>query len=179
MTMSDVKRTPVEMSRQGMTLSLEIILSSLASPATVRYAVMREDISARENDPDRIVNELLESFPCGISPETRNSCFIHSTSWRFDPPKTVVLTYFVYSDQDLFENIPGKLLCLRNAVLCSGNTPQAPRPAEISEENVVAHGLRHLSHLVKQNSQNLRSILAPESIRTFLDMEIGMAGRIS
>lgn len=176
--MSDSKRGPVGMSLQGMTLSLEIILSSLAGPAAVRYAVLREDISGRENDPDRIVGELLESPPCGISPETRNSCFIHSTSWRFDPPRTLVLTYFVYSDRDLFENNPGKMLRLRDAVLSSGSTPQTPRPAEIAEENVVAHGLRHLGHLVRQNSQSIRDILTPESIRTFQNMEIGLAGRI-
>jgi hypothetical protein len=166
------------MSRPGMTISLEIILSSLTGPAAVRYAVLREDISGRENDPDRIVGELLESPPCGLSPETRNSCFIHSTSWRFEPPRTLVLTYFVYSDRDLFENNPGKLLRLRDAVLCSGSTPQTPRPAGIAEENVVAHGLRHLSHLVRQNSQNVCSILTAESIRSFRGMEIGMAGRV-
>ncbi len=169
---------PVSFNRQGMTLTLEIFLSSLAGPESIRYAVMREDISDWENDPDRIVNELLESRRCGITPETRQNSFIHSTSWRFDPPRTVILTYFVYSDRDLFANRAARLLPLRDAVLCSGHSTQIPRPAEIAEENVVAHGLRHLSHLVRQNSQNVRAILKRESIQTFRNMDIGMAGRI-
>lgn len=167
-----------EASPQGMKLTLEIILSSLAAPAAVRYFVVREDISGWESDPDRIVAELLKSPLCGVSHETIKSCFIHSTSWRFDPPRSVVLTYFVYSDRDLFGAKRGKLLPLRDAVTCSGSTPQIPRPAGIAEENVVAHGLRHLSHLVRRNSQNVHDILTPESIRAFQNMEIGPAGRI-
>lgn len=176
--MPDARSASAETNRQGMALSLEIILSSLADAATVRYAVMREDISDRENDPDRIVNELLESRSWGISAEISASSFIHSTSWRFDPPRAIVLTYFVYSDCNLFEGTSGKLLRLSDAVLCSGQSPQCPRPAVIAEENVVAHGLRHLSHLVRQNSQNVRSILKRESLQAFRNIDIGMAGRI-
>lgn len=162
----------------GMGLTLEVIVSTLANQDEVRYSVLREDISFRENDPDRIVNELLENGRRGFSPEILDSCFIHSTSWRFDPPRSVVLTYFVYSDRDPFGNNPAKSLRLDDARLCSGSSLRAPRPSEIAEENVVAHGLRHLSHLVRQNSQNVRTNLTRESIRTFQGMELGMAGRI-
>lgn len=163
---------------RGMGLTLEVIVSTLANRDEVRYAVVREDISARENDPDRIVNELLENGHHGFSPQFLASCFIHSTSWRFDPPRSVVLTYFVYSDHDPFGTTPVRSLRLDDARLCSGSSLRAPRPTVIAEENVVAHGLRHLSHLVKQNSQDVRAILKRESVQAFRNMDIGMAGRI-
>jgi len=168
-----------KMSRNnGMKLSLEVIVASLADQTTVRYFILNEDITDWEYDPDKIVLELLDSPKCDFSAIAKKNCFVHSTSWRFEPHQTIVLTYFVYSDLFMFRKNGGKLLSLNDAVISSSDKPCVPRPMKIAEENVVSHGIRHLSHLVKSNSQNVRSILAPESIQVFMDMESHLAGRI-
>jgi len=163
----------------GMKLTLEVIFASLTDGAAVRYSVRSEDITGREKDPDDIVHELLDALGCGITAEGDKRCFIHSTSWRFEPRRTVVLTYFVYSDAPLFTEQNDKLLLLTQAAISGGDCPERPRPRHIAEEHVVAHGIRHLSHLVKNNAQNVRGILAPTSILVFQEMESVMAGRIT
>lgn len=163
---------------QGMKLSLELIIASLADRSSLRYFVMRQDISSGEQDPDALVLELLDSPQHGIPSIARKNCFVHSTSWRYEPRQTVVLTYFVYSDLHSFRKNPGRLLRLQDAAIPASSDPTRPRPAHIAEEHVVAHGIRHLSHLVKDNSQNVRSILAPQSIQILQEMESRLAGRL-
>ena len=165
--------------RSGMKLSLEVIVASLVDHSTVRYFILTEDITKWENDPDKIVLELLDSPECEFPSIAKKNCFVHSTSWRFEPHQTIVLTYFVYSDLLMFRNKGCKILSLEDAVICTSSIPHVPRPPEIAEEHVVAHGIRHLSHLVKNNCQNVCSILAPQSIQVFQDMDSVLAGRIN
>ena len=165
--------------RSGMTLSLEIIVASLFDQSTLRYFILSEDITDRECDPDKIVHELLDSPECDFPPEAKNNCFVHSTSWRFESNQTIVLTYLVYTDMLMFLKNPGKLFSLHEVAISSSNIPNMPRPTEITEKNILSHGIRHFSHLVKNNCQNVCSILSPQSIRVFREMEDTMSGRIN
>lgn len=162
----------------GMKLSLEVIVASLADQSTVRYFILNEDITGCEYDPDKIVLDMLDSPDCKFPTIAKNNCFVHSTSWRFEPHQTIVLTYFVYSDLYMFRENTGKLLSLQDAVISSGSEPNTPRPPRIAEDHVVSHGMRHLSHLVKNNIQNVCRILAPESITAFLNLDSQLAGKI-
>jgi hypothetical protein len=163
----------------GMKLSLEIMVASLADSSTVRYFVVREDITGWECDPDKIALELLDSPELDFPEEVKNNCFVHSTSWRFEPRQTIVLTYLVYSDLLLFRKNPGKLLSLHDTAISSSNHLHIPRPPEITETHVLSHGIRHLSQLVKNNCQNVRSILTPQSLQIFQEMEGDLSGRIN
>jgi hypothetical protein len=163
---------------EGMLLSLEVIVASLADRSTLRYFVRKEDITRWESDPDEIVQELLQSPEYDISTSARQNCIVHSTSWRFEPHQTIVLTYFVYSDLPMFRKNSGKLLSLHDAAISGGDDPAKPRPARIDEEHVVTHGIRHISHLVKEGSQNMLRILTPESIKAFQTINSLLAGRL-
>ena len=163
---------------KGMQLSLEVILATLTDQSTIRYCVLNEDITGWEHDPDKIVLELLESPEYDIPTIARENCFIHSTSWRYEPHQTVVLTYFVYSDVLMFRENGGKLLPLYDATISVSDDPTKPRPARIDEEHVVTHGVRHISHLVKEGSQNILRILTPDSIQSFQAIDSLLAGRL-
>lgn len=162
----------------GMKLILEVIFASLIQGGRVRYSVITEEITGHDNDPDDIVHEMMERWGCGATAGGRQHCFVHSTSWRYEPERTIVLTYFVYSDLPLFKNREGKTLPLDRASVSRGNSPERPRPHRIDEEHVVAHGIRHLGHLVRQNVQNVCSILSPDSIAVLREMEVSLAGRL-
>jgi hypothetical protein len=163
---------------KGMKLSLEVIIASLTDHATLRYFVVRKEITEQGDDPDDLVLGLLGA-PAGDHPAIiPEQSIIHSTSWRFERQKTIVLTYLVYSDFAEFRDRPGKLLSLQGAAITGGSDPARPRPKQIAEEHVVAHGIRHISHLVKQDNRNLREVLAPRSIRVFEEMDSLLAGRL-
>lgn len=163
---------------KGMQLSLEVILATLSDQSTIRYCVRNEDITDWEHDPDKIVLELLESPEYDIPSVARDNCFIHSTSWRYEPHQTVVLTYFVYSDIPMISESICKLLPLHDATISFSADPTKPRPARIDEEHVVTHGIRHISHLVKEGSQNILRILSPDSIQAFQSIDSLLAGRL-
>lgn len=173
---SDLPRNMIR--HNGMKLSLEVIVASLADQSTVRYFVRKENITQWETDPDEIVLELLQSPEYDISTGARQNCIVHSTSWRFEPHQTIVLTYFVYSDMPMFSKNSGKLLSLHDATFSVGADPAKPRPARIDEEHVVTHGIRHISHLVKAGSQNILRILTPDSIQAFQTIDSVLAGRV-
>jgi hypothetical protein len=57
--------------------------------------------------------------------------------------------------------------------------PQRPRPAEIREEDVIAHGLRHLSFLIRYaRDGRLAAALSPRSVSFFRAMCGQLAGRL-
>jgi hypothetical protein len=67
----------------GMKLSLEVIVASLADQSTVRYFILNEDITGWEYDPDKIVLELLDSPECDFPSIAKDNCFVHSTQLAF------------------------------------------------------------------------------------------------
>jgi hypothetical protein len=162
----------------GMKLCLEVIVASLNDNENLRYFVLRQDITEHGDDPDDLVLGLLDA-PANDHPAVSpQKCIIHSTSWRFERQKTIVLTYLVYSDCAEFRDSPVKLLSLRELAITSGKDPARPRPLHIAEEHVVAHGIRHISHLIKQDNRKMRELLAPRSLRVFQEMSSLLAGRL-
>jgi hypothetical protein len=67
---------------------------------------------------------------------------VHSTSWRRDRD-AVVLSFVAVVDRDLVATLP--FVALDRAALARGGATTAP--SAISFEQVVEHGLRHLSWL--------------------------------
>lgn len=163
----------------GMKLILEVIFASLIQGGSVRYSVITEEITGHDKDPDDIVQGMMEMKGCGGPAGGSGHCFVHSTSWRYEPERTIVLTYLVYSDLPLFKEREGKTLPLDRASISRSDSLERPRPHRIDEEHVVAHGIRHLGHLVRQNVQNVCAILSPDSIAVLREMEITLAGRLA
>lgn len=71
----------------------------------------------------------------------------HSTSWRFERPSTVVLSYAVLPDPQPDE----PALPLHSpSVVCSGD-PGHPTPPVLHAHHVVAHAVRHLAYLAEHD----------------------------
>ncbi len=126
---------------------IELFRVSFEGPE-VCYKTTRIDATARGCDPDDLVAEHLRSS--GLLPQER--AFVHSTSWRYEGPANLVLTYLALGEGPP-ELAPGtRRADLRAIALPPSADACRPRPAEIREEHVLAHGLRHLALLEQQRS---------------------------
>lgn len=69
---------------------------------------------------------------------------VHSTSWRWEPPDGVVLTYaaVIAADAPAVD-----LRSLDDPVIVSSGDPLRPRPDDLHDHHVVAHAVWHLAVL--------------------------------
>jgi len=158
-------------SPHGTKVRLEVFLVSLMDDGeTVRYARLSDDLTARSVDPDGAARELAQPHGTAV--------LLHSTSWRWERDGTIVLTYLAY-----FERLDARGLepvsLPRNALAPPPPTdPQRPRPAVIHEQDVLAHGIRHLSFLVRYaRDERIRAVLSPRSLSFFKAVCGQLAGR--
>lgn len=159
-------------SPRGMKVRLEIFLVTLAQEGEViRYAKLIEDLTARNVDPDNAAREMAR--PHGAT------ALLHSTSWRWEQDGTIVLTYLAYFERlDVGGLKPVPLP--RNALAPPPPTdPQRPRPTIIREQDVLAHGIRHLSFLVRYaRDERILATLSPRSLSFFKAVCGQLAGRL-
>ena len=160
-----------------MKVNLEIIVASLNGHASLRYLVSRHDISGNLIDPDHLIKDIISNEEHNHPTIPWDQCIIHSTSWRYEEDQSLVLTYIVYSDYAVFRQDSGKILSLYGVHTPKNGSLTRPRPAHIVESHVVAHGIRHLSHLVKRNSA-MHKVLSSTSLEAFQALEGTLAGRI-
>jgi len=170
---------PLPAHAKGMNVCLEVFLVNLAGENAVRYIVLRQDITGDGRNPDDLVLDILfdtEAVPVGIAIK---HCYIHSTSWRYERDGSIILTYLVYSDQMEFQNDNGSVLKLENVSITISEDTTRPRPAVLMEEQIVAHGIRHLSYLARTNNRNLLDVISTDSLRRFKAMESLLAGKFN
>jgi len=161
----------------GMKVVLEVFFMTLSAPASIRYVVRRMDISTRGLDPDDGVLQLIaEAKDDGIVVK-REQCFIHSTSWRYEPERTIVLTYLAYSDYMALPDKAGTVFQPADVPLATSAEPDRPRPNEVREEQVAAHAFRHLSFLVKNGRSAVHDILGPDTQRFLMAINDLPAGK--
>jgi hypothetical protein len=162
-----------------MNVRLEIILATLVGDTTVRYVVHRHDITHKPRNPDDLVLDF--TFNTNAAPVTisRKHCYIHSTSWRYERDGSIILTYFVYSDRMKFQGDVGSVLRLEDVSITVSEEATRPRPAVLMEEQIMAHGIRHLGYLAKTNNRNLQNVISPESLRRLQAMEGLLAGKFN
>ena len=89
---------------------------------------------------------------------------VHSTSWRYEHG-TLVLTYLAYSDELPFDGLPHVL----------------PREAEAvgtGVASVVAHAIRHLAFLSRQEPEKYARAISPETLGHLAQIDPVVAGRI-
>ena len=96
-------------------------------------------------DPDSVILGHLAAT--GRAGEPR---FVHSTSWRYELDGSLVLTYVALVDIGVAEDAGLRPLGEPATELPASSSPVRPRPREIREEQVIAHGLRHLAFLERE-----------------------------
>jgi hypothetical protein len=163
----------------AMKVRLEIFLATLVGDTTVRYVVQRHDITHKPRNPDDLVLDLAFGTTPGPVTLSRKRCYIHSTSWRYERDGAIILTYFVYSDRMKFQGDVGSVLRLEDVSITVSEDATRPRPAVLMEEQIVAHGIRHLGYLAKTNNRNLQNVISPESLRRLQAMEGLLAGKFN
>jgi hypothetical protein len=118
-------------------VSLEVfVVSPAAGGETIRYVRRMTVLSNRTRDPDTVARELAGG--------TEKPAILHSTSWRWEKAGTIVLTYLAYCENAEFRGVEPVQLAWDSLMPPLATDPQHPRPAEIREEDVLSHGLRHL-----------------------------------
>lgn len=116
--------------------------------------------TAHPQTPDQAVHALVQCCQ-GAEANCPHHYLSHSTSWRFEPPDTVVLSYIVYpwahvhdhaSNQQGHEDAAHEPpvwqeLHLHDLQLAHSHAPDAPGPPLIEAHHVLSHALRHLALL--------------------------------
>jgi hypothetical protein len=149
---------------------LELFVASSSSDQTIAYGVKAADLSRDGSDPDIVARSLM---PSDCSP-----AILHSTSWRWEKNGTLILTYLAFSEDSKCRSAESSRLAWSELLPPQTTDPKKPRPAVIRQQDVLAHGIRHITFLVRYSrDQRIASVLSPESLRFFQSMCGQLAGR--
>jgi hypothetical protein len=162
-------RTPAS---KPASVSLEVfVVGPAVGSDTIRYVRRITRLSDGATNPDTVARGLA----IGIA----TPAILHSTSWRWEKDGTIVLTYLAYCEDAGFQGVEPVQLPWDRLAPPPATDPQHPRPPEIREEDVVAHGLRHLSFLIRYaRDDRLAAALSPRSLTFFKAMCGQLAGRL-
>ncbi|MBC7877950.1 MAG: hypothetical protein H7Y59_12345 [Anaerolineales bacterium] len=146
---------------------------------TVRYQRKLVDLSQKGEDPDALIQALIQRKQKlqTSAGEVHKEFVIHSTSWRYEPPSKIVLTYIAYSDELQFgkgsiKNLPLKEV--RKINIATGK----PRSKEGLEKQVIAHAMRHISFLIKTDyAGEFKDAFTPRTRNVFKSLWVSLAGR--
>lgn len=151
-------------------VTLELFLVSPAEGQTVRYGKRLADLSRDTADPDTVARGLF----AGVC----DPAILHSTSWRWEKDGTLVLTYLAFSEDAKCQSAEPSLLPWSELMPPQSTDPKKPRPAEIRLEDVLAHGIRHITFLVRYSQdRRIAQALSPQSLKFFESMCGQLAGR--
>ena len=151
-------------------IKLELFLVSPGEGQTIRYGRKVADLARDTKDPDTVARELLT----GVC----DPAILHSTSWRWEKDGTLILTYLAYSEDAKCRVAEPSTLAWSEVLPPQVTDPKKPRPAEIRTQDVLAHGLRHITFLVRYSQDDrIRKALSPESLKFFRAMCGQLAGR--
>jgi hypothetical protein len=153
-------------------VSLEVfIVAPVADGEAIRYVRRITQLSNGSADPDAVARGLTS----GIAKPT----ILHSTSWRWEKDGTIILTYLAYCEDAEFKGAEPVQLPWDQLAPPAATDPQRPRPFEIREVDVISHGLRHLSFLIRYaRDGRLAAGLLPRSASFFRAMCGQLAGRL-
>jgi hypothetical protein len=152
-------------------VTLELFLVNPSDGQTVVYGRRTADLSQNSSDPDTVARRLLVSR-C-------RPAILHSTSWRWEKNGTLVLTYLAFSEDSGCLAAEPSRLSWTELLPPQSTDPEKPRPAEIREQDVLSHGIRHLTFLVRYSQdRRIAEALSPSSRKFFLRMCGQLAGRL-
>ena len=143
----------------------------------VQYQRRQVNLTQRGSDPNRVIQALVsEKREQETGQVEEREFIIHSTSWRYKPPRQIVLTYVAYSDELEFKRGSVRRLPMKRI---KALTQSQPRSRTGLENQVVAHALRHIAFLVKTGDQgDFKSALTPATRKIFQSLWVTLAGRI-
>jgi len=145
----------------------------------VRYQRKQANLSKKGDDPDRRIQSLIQEKSYDSAEEVEENEFvIHSTSWRYEKPDKVILTYVAYSDELEFEKGRSQSFPLKKLKTITKKSAK-PRTSAALEKKVVSHGLRHIAFLIRTDPQpDFKSALRPETREVFEKLWVSLAGKL-
>ena len=156
--------------RQQPKVVLELFLASPSADQKVVYWVRTADLSKDSSDPDTVARSL---FPNGCNP-----AILHSTSWRWEKNGTLILTYLAFSEDSNCRSAETSQLAWSELLPPQTTDPKKPRPDVIRQQDVLAHGIRHITFLVRYSQdRRIAEALSPQSLQFFQTMCGQLAGR--
>jgi hypothetical protein len=151
-------------------VTMELFWASPGENHTVAFGVRTADLSRDDSDPDAVAQNLL--------PGDCSAAILHSTSWRWEKDGTLILTYLAFSEDLRCGKTEPFRLAWNELLPPQSTDPQKPRPEVIRREDVLAHGIRHITFLVRYSSDHrIRAALSPESLEFFQSACGQLAGR--
>jgi hypothetical protein len=156
--------------KQQPKVTLELFLVSPSNDQTVAYGRRIADLSRDSSDPDTVARSLLAA--------NCDAAILHSTSWRWEKNGTLVLTYLAFSESPGCRSVEPSRLSRNELLPPQATDPKKPRPAEIRQQDVLAHGLQHITFLVRYSQdRRIAEALSPQSLKFFQAMCGQLAGR--
>jgi len=145
----------------------------------VCYQRKQANLNKRGEAPERVIKSLLqEKHPAASGKVEENEFLIHSTSWRYEKPGKVMLTYIAYSDELEFQKGTSNSFPLKKLRSITKKS-EKPRTRVGLEKKVVSHGLRHIAFLIRTGNQiDYKSALRPETRKVFEKLWVSLAGKL-
>jgi hypothetical protein len=146
---------------------------------SVRYQRKQANLSRKGGNPDTMIRSLIQEKRKTDSGKIEEQEFVvHSTSWRYEQPGKIMLTYIAYSDELDFSKGKAQNIPLKKLRTITKNSHK-PRSQTELEKKVVSHAMRHIAFLIQTGDQeNFKSALAPETIKVFEKLWVDLAGEV-
>jgi hypothetical protein len=149
-----------------MTTSIELFLVHYNDHKN-SFDYVHEILELSGINPDQIVADYLKQHHSAVE----GRYLLHSTSWHYEIPDKILLTYVVISEMFKLSS-PASLD--QPSVL--RGTWQKPRPINLNKEHVLSHGLRHVSYLLREKP--VPEWITPKTLRALQDFHPDVAGKI-
>lgn len=131
---------------------VHLALAALAAPG-LGWSVTGHPLDPGR-DPDSVARSCVDHAAAVLA--------VHSTSWRWQPPSTLVLTYAA-----LLAHTDLELHPLEDPVILTSGDPLRPRPTDLHDHHVVAHAVWHLAVLAERDPVFARLATHPQHRQLF------------
>lgn len=145
---------------------------------SVRYQRRQTNLIRRGGNPDARIRSLIQEKRRNDEGDIQEKEFIvHSTSWRYEQPGRIILTYVAYSEELEFKR-NFHTLSLQRLRTISKNSKKPASKGEL-ERKVVSHAMRHIAFLIQSGDEDdFKSALKPETVKVFEKLWVSLAGRV-
>jgi hypothetical protein len=146
---------------------------------SVRYQRKQANLSRRGGSPNALIRSLIQEKRRMESGEVEEKEFVvHSTSWRYEQPQKIILTYVAYSDELELKRGKSQALSLQRLRTITKNSKK-PASKDDLEKEVVSHGMRHIAFLIQTGDQDdFKRALKPETVKVFAKLWVSLAGKV-
>jgi hypothetical protein len=103
----------------------------------------------------------------------------HSTSWHFQKPNRVVLTYFAIVPKSQLKQSLSRVIRVQELPGVAPVDPLKPTPSNLDELRILSHGLSHLAYLLhRDNSPLLKGAIGLQGERVLAQLTPQLAGKL-